>query len=292
MQATNELSRDYEQARRVHAALWAEGDYTRVAEQLTGVSAAVVEAAGIGPGMRVLDLGAGSGNTAILAARRGAEVTAVDLADDLFGTCRRRAAEAGVTVAWAAANPEDLPFPDRHFDRVLSAVGGPLALAPDQRRVAAEMARVGQPGGILAVASWTAEGLVGRATRVTAGYLPAAPPDAASPWAWAAADTVRAMLGPLGYRPVLARREASFSYSSPGAYVGYLEQVHGPTIVALRLADRQGRRPELRARLLELYSAANTATDGTLAFEQEYLLVTAQAPAAGEPADEKERTPS
>ena len=78
------------------------GDYTRVAEQLTGVSAAVVEAAGVGPGMRVLDLGAGSGNTALLAAGRGAEVTAVDLTDDLFGTCRQRAAghlKGGLAIA-------------------------------------------------------------------------------------------------------------------------------------------------------------------------------------------------
>jgi cyclopropane fatty-acyl-phospholipid synthase-like methyltransferase len=65
-----------------------------VAEQLIGVSVAIVEAAGIGPGMRALDLGAGSGNTALVAAGRGAEVTAVDLTDDLFGTCRQRAAAA------------------------------------------------------------------------------------------------------------------------------------------------------------------------------------------------------
>jgi ubiquinone/menaquinone biosynthesis C-methylase UbiE len=47
------------------------GDYIRVAEQLTGVSAAVMGAACIGPGLRVLDLGAGSGNTALLAAGQG-----------------------------------------------------------------------------------------------------------------------------------------------------------------------------------------------------------------------------
>ena len=81
---------DFEQARRLHGALWAAGDYTRVAEQLTEVSAAVVNAAGVLPGMRVLDMGAGSGNTALLAADRGAEVTAMDLTDDLFRTCRRR----------------------------------------------------------------------------------------------------------------------------------------------------------------------------------------------------------
>src|SRR3974390_2531954 len=68
-----EFLEDYELARRLHGALWAAGDYTRVAEQLTGVSAAVVNAAGIVPGLRVLDLGAGSGNTALSAAGLGAK---------------------------------------------------------------------------------------------------------------------------------------------------------------------------------------------------------------------------
>jgi SAM-dependent methyltransferase len=276
-----EFLEDYELARRLHGALWAAGDYTRVAEQLTGVSAAVVNAAGIVPGLRVLDLGAGSGNTALLAAGLGAKVSAVDLTDDLFDTCRRRAAEAGVIVAWEAANPEDLPFPGNHFDRVLSAVGGSLALAPSQRRVAAEMARVCAPGGMLAVADWTAEGLVGQAARVIASYLPPPPPDAPSPWAWAGEDSVRALLAPFGYDLTLARRTASFTYSSPEAAMTYMEDVHGPTIMALRLAGEQGRRAELRAGLLGLYSAANTATDGTLAFEQEYLLATAAARAGG-----------
>lgn len=275
-----DFAHDFEQARRLHGALWVAGDYTRVAEQLTEVSAAVVNAAGILPGMRVLDLGAGTGNTALLAADHGAQVTAVDLTDDLFGTCLRRAAEAGVTVAWAAANPEDLPFPSKHFDRVLSAVGGSLAMAPNQRRVAAEMARVCRPGGILAVANWTAEGLVGQAARVIASYLPP-PPDAPSPWAWAAEDSVRVLLAPFDFALTLVRRKASFSYSSPEAAISYMEEVHGPTIMALRLAEEQGRRTELRTALLRLYSDANTATDGTLAFDQEFLLATAAARAGG-----------
>jgi len=275
-----EFLHDFEQARRLHGALWAAGDYTRVAEQLTGVSAAVVEAAGIVSGMRALDLGAGAGNTALLAAGLGADVTAVDLTDDLFGTCRRRAAEAGVTVAWAVANPEDLPFPDNHFDRVLSAVGGSLAMAPNQRRVAAEMARVCRPGGTLAVANWTAEGLVGQVARVIGSYLPPPPANAASPWTWAAEDSVRALLAPFGYALTLARRMASFSDASAAAYISYLEEVHGPTIMALRLAGEPDRGEDLRTGLLRLYSGANTATDGTLAFEQEYLLVTAAARAS------------
>ena len=276
-----EFLEDYELARRMHGALWAAGDYTRVAEQLTGVSAAVVEAAGIEPGMRVLDLGAGSGNTALLAAGQGAEVTAVDLTDDLFATCRQRAAAAEVTVTWAAVNPEDLPFGAGQFDRVVSAVGGPLAMASNQRRMAAEMVRVCLPGSMWAVANWTAEGLVGQAAQLIARYLPPAPPRAPSPWMWAAEDSVTALLDPFGYAVRPARRMASFSYSSPDSYISYLEEVHGPTIMALQVAAGQGRRAELRAGLLDLYTGVNTATDGTLAFEQEYLLVTATAPAVG-----------
>jgi hypothetical protein len=74
---------------------------------------------------------------------------------------------------------------------------------------------------------------------------------------------------------------APFRYRSTDSYISYLEEVHGPTIMALRLAAEQGRRAELRAGLVELYSGANTATDGTLAFEQEYLLAAATAPAGG-----------
>jgi len=51
--------------------------------------------------------------------------------------------------------------------------------------------------------------------------------------------------------------------------------------MALRLAAEQGRRAELSAGLFELYSGANSATDGTLAFDQEYLLATAAAPTDG-----------
>jgi hypothetical protein len=82
--------------------------------------------------------------------------------------------------------------------------------------------------------SWPAEGVVGQVFRVIARYLPP-PPGAASRWAWAAEDSVAALLGPLGYAVQLARRMAPLSYRSPDVYVGYLEEVHGPTIMALRL---------------------------------------------------------
>jgi hypothetical protein len=51
--------------------------------------------------------------------------------------------------------------------------------------------------------------------------------------------------------------------------------------MALRLAEEQGQWAELRTALLRLYSHANTATDGTLVFDQDFLLAGAAARAGG-----------
>jgi tRNA A58 N-methylase Trm61 len=52
---------------------WSLGHYETTAEQLSPVSAAVVERAGVSPGDRVVDVGYGTGNAALLAALRGAQ---------------------------------------------------------------------------------------------------------------------------------------------------------------------------------------------------------------------------
>jgi SAM-dependent methyltransferase len=185
---------DGAQARRVHDALWTLGDYTRVAEKLTALSIAVVEAAEIRGGQDVLDIGAGAGNTAVDAARAGGRVVSGDLSGDLFDACRRRAEQAGVTVDWIQLNPEQLPLPPGSVDRVLSAAGGPLAFAPDPARVAQELARVLRPGGLAVLASWTRQGLAGQVSATMARYLPAPSPGGADPWTWADEASVEALL--------------------------------------------------------------------------------------------------
>src|SRR4051794_35410418 len=102
-------------------AMWASGDFPRVSrETVASVGPALVEAAGVGPGMRVLDVAAGSGNTAIPAAVAGAQVVASDLTPELFDAGRADAAAAGVELEWVEADAEALPFPDASFDAVLS----------------------------------------------------------------------------------------------------------------------------------------------------------------------------
>src|SRR3954465_1398942 len=87
-----------------HRKMWASGDYPSMVETfLLPLGPRLVEACGIGPGMRVLDVAAGSGNASIPAAKAGAEVTASDLTPELFEAGRQRAEAEGVELEWAEA---------------------------------------------------------------------------------------------------------------------------------------------------------------------------------------------
>jgi SAM-dependent methyltransferase len=132
-------------------AMWAQGDYHEFARRsLWGFGQDLVATCGIGPGQRVLDVAAGSGNVAIRAAVAGAEVIASDLTPENFDAGRREAAAHGVRLEWVVADAEALPFADGEFDVVTSAFGA--VFAPHQQVVADELVRVCRPGGTIGLA--------------------------------------------------------------------------------------------------------------------------------------------
>ncbi len=121
-----------------HRAMWASGDYPSMVETfLLPLGPRLVEACGIGPGMKVLDVAAGTGNASIPAAERGAEVVASDLTPELFEAGRARAAAAGVELEWVEADAEALPFEHGSFDVVISSIGA--MFAPHHQAVADEL---------------------------------------------------------------------------------------------------------------------------------------------------------
>ena len=175
-----------------HRAMWALGDYARVADELiSSLGPVLVEAAGIGAGQRVLDVAAGTGNVAIPAARAGAAVTASDLTPELLDIGRGRA--GGVDLTWEVADAEALPYGDGAFDTVVSCVG--VMFAPFHRTAADELLRVTRAGGTIGLINWTPEGFIGQLFATMKPFAPPPPEGAQPPPLWGNEEHVRDLLG-------------------------------------------------------------------------------------------------
>ena len=135
-------------------ALWEKGDFTRIAASMRESGEALVHRIGIKQGMKVLDLGGGDGTTALPAARLGAHVLGVDIAQNLVEAGNRRANEMGLTNCkfqeGDASNLHELK--DKSFDLVVSIFGA--MFAPKPFDVAKEMVRVTRRGGRIVMGNW------------------------------------------------------------------------------------------------------------------------------------------
>jgi SAM-dependent methyltransferase len=109
---------------------------------------ALLDAAGVGPGPRVLDVACGPGRVAAAAAARGAAATGVDLAPGMVALARR----LHPGIAFREADVEALPFGDAAFDALVCSFG--LGHFPRPEAAVAECARVVAAGGRLAFAWW------------------------------------------------------------------------------------------------------------------------------------------
>jgi SAM-dependent methyltransferase len=112
----------------------------------------LLDAAGVAPGMRVLDVGCGLGTLAAAAAARGAQVTGADLAEGMLAEARRRHPQ----VEFVLADAEALPFADGAFDVAVAAFL--VNHLPHPERAAAELKRVART---VALAMWGPEDEVG-----------------------------------------------------------------------------------------------------------------------------------
>lgn len=257
-----------------HRAMWASGDYPRLAaDLLPELGETLVAACGIGRGDRVLDVAAGSGNVAIAAARTGAEVVASDLTPELFEAGRARAAAEGVELEWREADAEALPFADGEFDVVVSAIG--VMFAPHHQAAADELVRVCRPGGRMGIVSWTPEGFIGRLFATMKPYAPPPPPGSSPPPLWGSEDHVLGLLGDRVSDVATERRMLTVDlFARPEDFRDYFKAVYGPTIAVYRaLADEPDRATALDADLAEL---ARSADRGQGVLDWEYLLLTAR----------------
>jgi SAM-dependent methyltransferase len=179
------------------------GGYGRLTGRITArVADALLDAAGVGPGTCVLDVGCGPGHLCAAAAARGARPTGIDLADGMLAAARRN----HPALEFRRADAEALPFADGAFDAALAAFV--VNHLPRPEDAAAELRRVLAPGGRLAVAMWGAPervaflGLVDEAMRVAGVRADAAVPPGPPAFRFADEGEMRALLEGAGLRDV------------------------------------------------------------------------------------------
>ena len=261
-----------------HRAMWASGDYPALAdEMLLELGAVLVEASGIRPRQRVLDVAAGTGNAAIPAAMMGAKVVASDLTPELFEAGRREAANRGVSLEWLEGDAEALPFGDAEFDAVMSCIG--VMFAPHHQAAADELLRVCKPGGSIGLLCWTPEGFIGQMFTAMKPFAPPPPPGAQPAPLWGSEEHVRELLGDR-VTEIHTRKQnlAVKSFHQPADFVRYFKSHYGPMISVYKsLGEDQDKVKALDQALTELADSFGDAHgDVPFQMEWEYLLFTAR----------------
>jgi SAM-dependent methyltransferase len=265
---------DRSQVAAKHRAMWASGDYAKLATELVSpLGPVLVQATGIARGDRVLDVAAGTGNAAIPAAETGASVVASDLVPELLEQGGRQAAERGVDLEWREANAHELPFGDDEFDVVMSCIG--VMFAPFHQLAAGELVRVCKPGGRIGLISWTPEGHIGQLWAAMKPYAPAPPPGAQPPPLWGQSDHVRALFGDRVIDVLTERRMLTVDHFTDGAeFRDYFKAVYGPTISVYR--NIEGDPDRVAALDADIAKVGDSVLSDSSTMEWEYLLLTAR----------------
>jgi len=255
-----------------HRAMWGSGNYPLMVDTfLLPLGPRLVEACGINSGVRVLDVAAGTGNASIPAAERGASVTASDLTPALLEAGRRRPETEGLDLSWVEADAENLPFEDKSFDVVMSAIG--VMFAPHHQAVADELARVCRPGGTLGLLSWTPEGMLGALFRTMKPFAPPPPPGAQPPPLWGSEEHLAGLFGNRVEFHTLERDMLEITaFEQPRDYGEHFKSYYGPTIAARANAVRAGREDEFDEALDRFCDEWNRGAPDRGRFEKEYLL--------------------
>jgi SAM-dependent methyltransferase len=253
---------------------WSVGEYEHTAAQLQPAAEVVVAHAAPQPGERVVDVGCGTGNGALLAAARGARVTGVDPAARLLDVARERAAAAGLDATFVHGDAAALPLPDASADLVLSIFG--VIFAPDAAAAAAELARVTAPDGRIVLSAWKPEGAVNKVAAAAREAVRTAlgAPTGGPPFAWHEPAALGELLGRHGFTVTAIEKPITFRGPSPRAFLEEDGRRH-PLAVAARGLLEPREADALQERMLAIYEAENEDPDA-FAVTSRYVVATAR----------------
>ncbi len=205
-------------------------------EQMAFLNHRLVADARLRAGMRVLDLGSGTGYPALLGAQTvgpSGSVIGLDLAEQMLAVAQRKARALGLAnVTFRTGDVTALPFEADSFDAMTSRFC--LMFLPEISKAAAEIARVLKPGGWVAIAVWSAPeknpsiGLSMEAIKKVV-ELPQPDPTAPGIFRLAKPGDLAGMLQQAGLVDVTDQEFlAEWSYSSAEEYYTSLTEIAAP----------------------------------------------------------------
>jgi ubiquinone/menaquinone biosynthesis C-methylase UbiE len=251
-------------------ATWMDGNYDYFSRFMESSAVEFLDRLPVSRGVTLLDVACGSGQLGLIAARRGASVTGIDIATNAILAARGRADADGLDARFDEGDAEALPYADASFDVVASIYGAMFAPRPD--RVASELLRVCRPGGTIAMANWTKEGFIGTMFATFARFI--APAGMPSPVLWGDETVVRERFGAAVSELRLTRVNYRFDYPfEPAGVVDFFREYYGPTTRAFATLGEDDQ-AALRRDLVELWTTHNESSEsGHTIVDAEYLQV-------------------
>jgi ubiquinone/menaquinone biosynthesis C-methylase UbiE len=249
-------------------ALWEKGDFTQIAAFMRQSGEAVIQAMGITPPLRVLDLGCGDGTTAVPLARLGADVVGIDISRNLVAAGNKRATQSGLSrLKFQEGDACSLErVADHSFDLTISVFGA--MFAPKPFDVAKEMIRVTKPGGCIVMGNWIPNDptFISQLLKISSAFTPPPPEGFVSPMTWGVESHIIERFGQAGVpkESISMVRDTYYFPSpdkSPTQFIDLFETFYGPTMNAVEAARKNGKAEELHTQLVELANSHNKSKD-------------------------------
>ncbi|MDH4185049.1 MAG: methyltransferase domain-containing protein [Nitrospinota bacterium] len=250
-----------------------------MADNFAGFDKILIEKAGVKPGHHVLDLGSGTGNPSLAAARvvgPQGRVVGLDVAEKMLEVARRRAGAQGITnVEYHACDAGAIPFEDEKFDAATSRFC--LMFLPDVGPALRHVHRALKPGGRFTAAVWATPDknlsftLAMRALQKFID-MPAQDPNAPGPFSQGKPGVLAGRMKEAGFTE--AREEAApveMVFPSLEFYMDNLQEMAAPVRALMERLDEQTRARAMSAIVEEVKK--HETPDGVIRFQGEALIV-------------------
>ena len=252
-------------------------------EQMAFLNHRLVADARLRAGLRVLDLGSGTGYPALLGAQTveaSGSVVGIDLAEQMLEVARRKATRLGLgNVTFKAGDVTMVPFEANSFDAITSRFC--LMFLPEIPKAAAEIARVLKPGGWVAAAVWSApekNPSIGLSMAAIKQVIELPPPDPATPGIFRLAKPgeLAGIFQQAGLVEVTDQEFlAEWSYASADEYYTSLMDIAAPVQnLMAKLTDAQ--KLDVKQRITQ--AASNYIRGGRIVFPMAVRMVAARTP--------------